>query len=74
MTKDEAITAMKNGDKVTHRYFTPDEYIFMKGSLIYTEDGANCFPDEFWKYRQCESFLTDWSIYNDVSATQRTQQ
>lgn len=65
MTKLEAINAMKDGHKVTHRYFTPDEFIFMKGNRIHTEDGANVFEDEFWKYRQNEAFLFDWEIFND---------
>lgn len=64
MTKEEAIQAMKDGKKVTHRYFTDDEYIFIneKGD-IQTEDGAKVDPDEFWKYRQQIAFNEDWELF-----------
>jgi hypothetical protein len=64
MTKQEAIEAMKSGAKVTHRYFSPDEWITMKGNLtIIMEDGVSLSTVEFWKYRTGEDFETDWSIW-----------
>lgn len=41
MTREEALQAMINGEKVTHRYFTSDEYIYMKGGNIFSEEGYN---------------------------------
>jgi len=73
MTKDEAILAMREGKKVTHRYFTPDEFVYMDGKNIslngndlyyFFEDGVKVSATEFWKYRTDASFETDWEIYN----------
>lgn len=66
MTKEEAIAEMKAGKKVTHRYFTDDEYIFMKPDCfdIYSEDGVNHGYD-FWHYRQGPEWETDWGIFNE---------
>lgn len=66
MTKQEAIQAMKSGKKVTHRYFTPDEYLFMNIENEYTfEDGVSCSAQEFWKNRTAEYWETDWEIFNN---------
>ena len=58
MNKQEAILAMKEGKKVTHRHFVLDERMTMKNGMIVLEDGVTCPPDgvtcppeEFWKYR-----------------------
>jgi hypothetical protein len=64
MTKDEAIKAMKEGAKVTHRYFLSDEWITMQGNIIKMEQGQECWASEFWQDRQGESWETDWSIYS----------
>lgn len=64
MTKDEAIAAMKAGEKVTHKHFLDTEWITMEGNLtIITEEGYSISTVEFWGYRQSESFNNDWSIY-----------
>lgn len=64
MTKKEANEAMKNGAKVTHRFFTPDEWITMEGKFtIITEEGYAVSTTEFWKYREGEEWETDWSIW-----------
>ena len=64
MTKQEAIEAMKSGAKVTHRFFTPEEWIAMEGKFtIITEEGYAISTTEFWKYRQSAEFQTDWSIW-----------
>lgn len=66
MSKTEAIQAMKEGHKVTHVYFADDEYIYMIGIFkIFTEEGYSIDSDEFWKYRQGESFETGWSIFEE---------
>lgn len=64
MTKQEAITAMKQGNKVTHDYFTDTEYILMMdkfflkmetnawkknfGSIVKRENGK--ITGNFFKY------------------------
>jgi uncharacterized Fe-S cluster-containing radical SAM superfamily protein len=63
MTKREAIQAMISGEKVTHKYFTDKEYIFIDGILIADEGGCKFQPYEFWAYRNASFFETDWEIY-----------
>lgn len=67
MTKDEARVALEQGKKVTHRFFSPDEYCYIKDGEIMTEDGYKCgwFTDEFWTSRDSANWQTDWSIYNN---------
>jgi hypothetical protein len=65
MTKTEAIQAMKEGKKVTHRYFTPDEWATMVNDQIVLEDGVKCTPKEFWYCRNTPNFDNYWSIYNE---------
>ncbi len=62
MTKMEAVVAMKNGEKVTHRYFSEDEYVTIKDGYYVFEDEVKCPPVEFWILRTGKEWLTDWSI------------
>lgn len=39
MNRDEAYQAMLNGEKITHKYFTPDEYIHIVDGCIVNENG-----------------------------------
>ncbi len=66
MTKEEAIKAMKAGEKVTHRFFEPNEWITMKGSMIITEEGYSCLEIEFFGFRRSKEWETDWSIWNSA--------
>jgi len=63
MTKDEAIQAMREGKKVTHKYFTPDEWVTMEGDEILLEYGVRCDEYEFWKWRTSPIYETGWSLY-----------
>lgn len=63
MTKFEAIRAMQQGKLVTHKYFSPEEYITMQDGMIVTEEGYKCEPDEFWKWRTDSVWLDDWDYY-----------
>jgi len=66
MSKDEAIQAMRDGQKVTHRWFSPDEWVKRSDCLRYEfEDGCLCTHSEFWQWRDGESWLDGWSIFND---------
>jgi len=62
MTKEEAIAAMKDGKKVSHRLFTSDEWMKIKGSRYEFEDGCSCNPNEFWSRRIHASWDSNWSI------------
>ncbi len=63
MTKQEAIKAMSEGKKVTHRYFTSDEYMSMCNDMILLEDGVECSPNEFWKYRTGSAWDDGYELF-----------
>lgn len=65
MTKQEAIQAINEGKKVTHRYFTSEEYIFLKDGKIYSEDGVH--HTSFWELHQDTPYDTDWEIFPDTT-------
>ena len=68
MTRDEAYFEMCRGNKVRHRFFTSDEYIYMDNDHIFTEDGydVGTIEDEFWQDRGSklgdELWLEDWEV------------
>jgi hypothetical protein len=61
MTLAEAKELAQQGIKVTHRYFSPVEYMIMKGNRIVFEDGFEILFDEWIKDK--EYLKTDWSIF-----------
>ncbi len=63
MTRNEAITAMKAGKKVKHRYFSDHEWITMKGNEVVMEDGCRIDKTVFWQDRENKAFEIDWEIY-----------
>ena len=64
LTKEEAIKQMELGKKVTHKYFSPNEWITMSSDDrdIVTEEGYTVDKIEFWSYRTADSFNSGWSI------------
>ncbi|UIB81328.1 hypothetical protein [Flyfo podovirus Tbat2_2] len=59
MNRDEAYQAMRNGKKLTHKYFTSDEYIHIVDGCIVNENGRYSGYDFFYT-----DFMTDgFSIY-----------
>jgi hypothetical protein len=72
MHKQQAIQEMMLGKKVTHRYFSPDEYITMDKGLIYTEEGYSTTADLFWEDRQGKEWENDWSLFDkDLPSTNK---
>jgi hypothetical protein len=65
MTKDEAIEAMKAGKRVTHKYFSPEEWITMEDGMIVTEDGYRFSPESFWRFRTKPYFDNDWKLFKE---------
>lgn len=67
MTKELALQAMIDGEKVTHRYFTSDEYIYMVAQNIFTEEGYDCgtVNSAFWRERNGENWENSWYIYKE---------
>ena len=49
MTREQALTAMMEGNKITHRYFSKDEYYEMKRHTILAEDGVTIPVHSFQK-------------------------
>ena len=62
MTKDKAIEAMKDGKKVSHRWFSPDEWMIDKDGMFEFEDGCRCGYKEFFSDRDDSSWLVGWKI------------
>ena len=67
MTKEEALQAMILGEKVAHRFFTSDEFIYMESQYIYMEDDicVGTISGEFWISRSGGFWEKDWAIYEN---------
>lgn len=63
MDKEQAKTEMILGKRVAHRYFMPEEYIYMKLGIIYDETDYEhgCF-NEFLNKRS-DAFKDGWRVY-----------
>jgi hypothetical protein len=70
MNKHEAIQALKEGKKVSHATFYPDEFIHLPKAYRHTDYGASGgVHDEhntplpgFWKYRTAPRWDKDWRV------------
>ena len=63
MTKTQAIQAMREGRKVTHYYFSPEEWVKENCHLYQFEDGCLSSPEEFWRHRQGPEWGENWEIW-----------
>jgi hypothetical protein len=63
MNKDQAIVAMMEGKKVTHRYFGPDEWVSMENGSILLTSGIKCPPKEFWKHRSAHCWNNGYKLF-----------
>ena len=63
MTKAQALDAMQSGQKITHRFFSPDEWMTIDNGKILLEDGVRCMPNDFFKYRSDKSWNDGYSLY-----------
>lgn len=61
MTLTEAKVLAQQGIKVTHKYFTDDEYMTMKNNIIEFEDGVTIFFDEWTAGK--DYLLEDWERF-----------
>lgn len=70
MNKQEAVQAIKSGKKVTHSWFSSDEWM-TRGTIlaIQFEDGVECSFIEFFAYRDDESWDDGYSIYDELDET-----
>ena len=61
MDKQSAISAMRRGKILTHKYFTDDEFIYMSGDHVLDEQDLVLYG--FWEMRKSSEFQLGWSIY-----------
>jgi hypothetical protein len=67
MNKQEAIHAMKAGNKITHRFFSAHEYVKLApDGRIETEDGYLIAPYLFWLDRKGDEWDKDWEIWKPL--------
>jgi len=65
MDRKQAIEYMKMGLKLTHRFFTPNEWVSLNRSgQIVTEEGLLIHSEEFWSVRESSLWNKDWSVWN----------
>jgi hypothetical protein len=65
MTKFEAEIQLKRGNKISHKYYTQGEYLYLRNDMLYTEDDypQGALNDMFWK--SIQKFEDGWSVYDD---------
>ena len=64
MTKQEAIQAMREGKKVTHRWFSPNEWItIINNNTLLLEDGITISLERFFVYRTAPSWGDGYSLF-----------
>lgn len=61
LSRQEAIDELYAGSKITHEYFTPEEFVELKDGHIIDENGIVLNGPEFWNYRQGPIFDTGWA-------------
>ena len=67
-TMEEILQLMIDGYRVTHRYFTDNEYIYMEAQNIFDESGYDfgTVNEEFWIHKlNNEKFQNGWLIYSE---------
>lgn len=65
MTKAEALQVMREGHRVTHRYFQPHEWMMIKDNMIIFEDGTTITIEEFYNIRNQDSWENEYSLFED---------
>jgi hypothetical protein len=66
MTKTEAIYEMEQGRKVTHIYFTRDEWVIINDKGLFEfEDGVSMQRWLFWAHRKDEPWQEGWSLFEE---------
>jgi hypothetical protein len=74
MTREEALLAMRDGKKVTHRLFKNNEFLYMTEGAILTQDYYNVGDEtcEFWKAHSDSCWQKDWLLYEEVKEANST--
>ena len=66
MTKLEALALMKKGIKITHRYFTPSEWMTIEGDFFVFDDGAQIEKSAFWADRSTIDWHDGYSVWKEA--------
>lgn len=60
MTREQAKQALKDGYKITHQYFTEDEYVGLFDGIICDENNIPRLM--FWEHRVGSGWDEGWEI------------
>lgn len=63
LTKLEATILLKQGETLTHEYFTENEWIKLQDGKYLFEDGVKCDVNLFWADRMHAGWQTGWRVY-----------
>lgn len=64
MSKEEAIQTMKEGKKVTHRFFASDEWMTIENGNLLLEDGVHISLEDFFNFRSDSLWEDGYELYN----------
>ena len=64
ISKEEAYKLMEQGYKISHDYYSDDEFLCMKNGFIYDENGyrMGTKDSEFWS--KIQKWETGWRTFN----------
>lgn len=65
LTKNEALELMSRGEKITHNFFSKEEWITMTNGKVETEDGYFMYVHLFFDIRQGEDWETGYGIFKE---------
>ena len=63
MSKEEAIQAMKEGKKVTQRFFSSDEWMTIENGFLLLEDGVRISLEDFFNFRSDSLWDDGYELY-----------
>lgn len=63
MSKEEAIQSMKEGKKVTHRFFSSDEWMTIENGFLLLEDGVRISLEDFFNFRSDSLWNDGYELY-----------
>ncbi len=68
LTKSEALELIDQGEKVTHKFFTPYEFIAKSDDPEYYQDeNGLLLISDFWDHRQHSEWQTGWSVFTPIN-------
>lgn len=65
MNKQEIISALEQGKKITHRFFDPGEFVYFHDGKVHFEDDNSIDLETFWKDREGDHWNVDWEVLPD---------